>query len=512
MTVLTEDDAPFLAGFEAFDRARAGHEPEAVGEIRRRAIERFAELGFPSVRQEDWRFTNVAPIAKREFHRADGSGEATAEALAPWLFESAGTELVFVDGRLSHRALGPRGPAGGDDADRPEPRAGRAPGAGRASTWPATPTSGEHAFAALNTAYMAEGAFLHLPRGAVVEQPIHVLHYSTGETDCRGPRADGVPAQPGGRSPRRARRRWWRPTPAPRARSTSTARSPRSCAAGRRPRPLQDAAGVDRRLPHGDLPAPPGAGVELRPALALARRRAWCETTSTPSSPARAASRSSTASTWSGASSSSTTTCGSSTPRRTATASSSSRGSSTERSRAVFNGLIHVHRGAQKTDAKQSSQNLLLSGEALVNSNPQLLIFADDVKCTHGSTVGQLDDDAVFYLRSRGIGQEAARSLLVYAFASDIVGRIKVAGAAPGPGGVPVHPPAQGRGGPRRRCEAARRPGSRHEQSRNRPRAPRRRFDVERGPGASSRASTRRSTATRWSTSTTPPPPRSPGR
>jgi Fe-S cluster assembly protein SufD len=96
------------------------------------------------------------------------------------------------------------------------------------------------------------------------------------------------------------------------------------------------------------------------------------------------------------------------------------------RSRAVFNGLIHVHRGAQKTDAKQSNQNLLLSDQALVNSNPQLLIFADDVKCTHGSTVGQLDDDAVFYLRSRGIGQEAARSLLVYAFASDIVGRIKV--------------------------------------------------------------------------------------
>ncbi|HSU81783.1 MAG TPA: Fe-S cluster assembly protein SufD, partial [Thermoanaerobaculia bacterium] len=96
------------------------------------------------------------------------------------------------------------------------------------------------------------------------------------------------------------------------------------------------------------------------------------------------------------------------------------------KSRAVFNGLIHVHKGAQKTDAKQSNRNLLLSRDAIANSNPQLEIYADDVKCTHGSTVGQLDEDAVFYLRSRGIGAEAARSLLTYAFASDIVERIKV--------------------------------------------------------------------------------------
>ena len=96
------------------------------------------------------------------------------------------------------------------------------------------------------------------------------------------------------------------------------------------------------------------------------------------------------------------------------------------KARAVFNGLIHVHKGAQKTDAKQSNRNLLLSRDAIANSNPQLEIFADDVRCTHGSTVGQLDDDAVFYLRSRGIGAEAARSLLTYAFASDIVERIKV--------------------------------------------------------------------------------------
>jgi Fe-S cluster assembly protein SufD len=93
---------------------------------------------------------------------------------------------------------------------------------------------------------------------------------------------------------------------------------------------------------------------------------------------------------------------------------------------AAFTGRIFVHQAAQKTDAVQSNRNLLLSRGAKANSNPQLEIFADDVRCTHGSTVGQLDAEAVFYLRSRGIGEEAARSLLTYAFASDIIERIAV--------------------------------------------------------------------------------------
>jgi Fe-S cluster assembly protein SufD len=92
----------------------------------------------------------------------------------------------------------------------------------------------------------------------------------------------------------------------------------------------------------------------------------------------------------------------------------------------VFNGKIYVHQDAQKTDAKQTNQTLLLSDDAVINTKPQLEIFADDVKCTHGATVGQLDDNAIFYLRSRGIDAEAARSLLTFAFANDIIGRIKV--------------------------------------------------------------------------------------
>jgi Fe-S cluster assembly protein SufD len=96
------------------------------------------------------------------------------------------------------------------------------------------------------------------------------------------------------------------------------------------------------------------------------------------------------------------------------------------RSRGVFNGKIFVRRDAQKTDAKQSNRNLLLSNEALMNTKPQLEIFADDVRCTHGATIGQLDENALFYLRARGIDEKTARGILVYAFANDVLSGIEV--------------------------------------------------------------------------------------
>src|SRR5205823_2829572 len=92
----------------------------------------------------------------------------------------------------------------------------------------------------------------------------------------------------------------------------------------------------------------------------------------------------------------------------------------------VFNGKIFVRQDAQKTDAKQTNQTLLLSDDATINTKPQLEIFADDVKCTHGATVGQIAADALFYLRTRGIGLDEARAMLTFAFANDILGNIQV--------------------------------------------------------------------------------------
>jgi Fe-S cluster assembly protein SufD len=96
------------------------------------------------------------------------------------------------------------------------------------------------------------------------------------------------------------------------------------------------------------------------------------------------------------------------------------------RSHGVFSGRIIVHKDAQKTDAKQTNNNLLLSQEAQIDSKPQLEIYADDVKCTHGATIGQIDEDAIFYLRSRGIAEDAARAMLLFGFANESLGRMKV--------------------------------------------------------------------------------------
>jgi Fe-S cluster assembly protein SufD len=93
---------------------------------------------------------------------------------------------------------------------------------------------------------------------------------------------------------------------------------------------------------------------------------------------------------------------------------------------AVFNGRIIVRKDAQKTDSKQTNKNLVLSDDAVIDTKPELQIWADDVRCTHGATIGQLDAEMMFYLRSRGIGATEAKSLLIYAFAQDIVDRIKV--------------------------------------------------------------------------------------
>ena len=92
----------------------------------------------------------------------------------------------------------------------------------------------------------------------------------------------------------------------------------------------------------------------------------------------------------------------------------------------VFNGKVYVEKQAQKLDAFQKNNNILISNKATINAKPQLEIFADDVKCSHGCTIGQLDQEAMFYLRSRGIANKEARALLMYAFANTVLESVKI--------------------------------------------------------------------------------------
>jgi Fe-S cluster assembly protein SufD len=406
----------YVAEFERFQRTL--NEPAGLTAMRRQAIERFAELGFPTLRQEEWRLTNVAPVAQGSFRWPDGDPDAVAPGrLAPHIFDAA-ARLVFVDGRFAPRlsAVGdlPEGVIVASLAEVLARDPGRLePWLGRFARFDRQP------FVALNTAFLRDGAFIHVPRGAVTG-PIHLLFLSSGEEG--------------------------RPT-------LSFPRNLFVAGEGSQTAIVETYAGEGAYFtaPVTELVAGPGAVIdhykvqrESLGAFHLATFQVQGERASVPSSHSIS--------------------IGGGLVRNDVNAVLDGEGidcilnglyfgdgrqivdnhmrvehakphcASHElykgvldgKSRAVFNGLIHVHKGAQKTDAKQSNRNLLLSRDAIANSNPQLEIFADDVKCTHGSTVGQLDEDAVFYLRSRGIGAEAARSLLTYAFASDIVERIKV--------------------------------------------------------------------------------------
>jgi len=429
-TTSPETTVPWLAEHERFLRELPADEPAPVKALRRLGIERFAALGFPTLRQEDWRFTNVAPIARGTFVRPQTDPEAADPArLAVLDFGDLATSarLVFVDGRfsakLSQTPENTELPAGTVVTSLAEalertpdmvlPWLGQLARVGAGNN---------HPFVALNTAFLRDGACVLVPRGAVIEKPIHLLFLSSGG--------------PGGEA---------------------TFSFPRNLiVAGENSQvtvvETYTGEGTYLCCPVTELVAGPASVIdhyklqrESRDAFHLATFQIEGERSSRPSSHSIS--------------------IGGALVRNDVNAVLAGEGidcilnglylaegrqlidnhmrvdhaqphcASHElykgildgKARAVFNGLIHVHPGAQKTDAKQSNRNLLLSSEAIANSNPQLEIFADDVRCTHGSTVGQLDDDAIFYLRSRGIGAEAARSILTYAFASDIVERIKLA-------------------------------------------------------------------------------------
>ncbi len=418
---LTAGAAGYLAEFERFQRELPAGEPAAVRALRRAAIERFAALGFPTSRQEEWRQTNVAPIAQGAFHRPESDPDAVdPEQIAPFDFTAA-ARLVFVDGRFSARLSAIESLPEGTIVTGLAQALARAPEiVEKIEPWLGQLARFEsHPFVALNTAFLRDGAFVWVPRGAVVG-PIHLLFLSGSEN------------------------------------GRATVSFPRNLIVTGENSQLTvvetyAGTGAYFNCPVTELAVGPNSAVdhykvqrESREAFHMATFQVRGERDCVPSSHSIA--------------------LGGALVRNDVNAVLDGEGidcilnglyvldgsqfvdnhmrvehakphcASHElykgvldgKSRSIFNGLIHVHKGAQKTDAKQSNRNLLLSRDAVANSNPQLEIYADDVKCTHGSTVGQLDEDAVFYLRSRGIGREAARSLLTYAFASDIVERIKV--------------------------------------------------------------------------------------
>ncbi len=439
MTATTAD--PYVAEFERLAPSRAS-EPQWLREIRERAIERFSALGFPTTRQEEWRFTNVAPIAERTFAPAPigtvGPAAVSGSDLAPHRLAGGSMEVVFVDGRFAPElteAVFPDGVVVGSLADVFAFSEGRGRLRGVLERHYARQAGfDDQPFTALNTAFARDGACIEIAPNAVVDRPLHLLFVSTSGGQVSYPRVLVVLG------------------------SNSQLRLVESYVV----------VGPSKLGPYGSqgdraaqTPYFTNAvtelvledGAVLDHYRVLREAAAAFHVATTQARVGRSATFSSHAFTFGGAIArhdvnavldgeggdctlnglylvdgsrltDTHTVIDHAQPH--CTSHELYKGILADRSRAVFNGQIIVRPDAQKTDAKQTNKTLLLSDDAQIDTKPQLRIHANDVKCTHGATVGQLSADALFYLQARGIDRAAAQLMLVRAFAADVTGRVKI--------------------------------------------------------------------------------------
>ena len=410
----------YLQAFAEFERnAAAG--PSWLTPLRKAAISRFREVGFPTRRDEEWRFTNPAPLAEIDFQSVKPGTAVTAAEIASFTLPEMGTTtLVFVDGGYVP-ALSQAGtlPPGVTVSSLAEAFAAHHPAIephlARVAKFDTT-------FPALNTAFLSDGAFVHIAKGAVASEPIHLLFVSTdsGTPTVTHPRTLIV------------------------AEENSQATVVESYASVGDGVSLTNAVteivvAQDANLDHYKL------NRDSRNAYHVATMQVQMGRQSVFSSHSINLGGlfvRNDANAILSAEYAECTLNGLSlvdgkrlVDNHTAIDHALPNCNSHElykyilddQSRGVFNGKIYVREDAQKTDAKQTNRALLLSADAQINTKPQLEIFADDVKCTHGATIGQLDPEQLFYLRSRGIPKDEARDLLIYAFAGDVISRIKIA-------------------------------------------------------------------------------------
>lgn len=420
MSKAPDEKALYLSHFEESERDRGARRETPIDLLRKDGLARFMERGFPTMREEDWKYTSLAPLAKTRFRLATPSGPngLSRDALEDGLGEGWGARLVFLNGRfvpgLSRETLLPQGVAVSSlaeviaaDPERVAEHLGR--------------TAGHHenGLVALNTAFLRDGAFVRVPDGVVVDDPIHLVFLSSvrGEPIVCHPRTlvvagansqvtvvESYASLDGGVSFTNAVTEVVAGEGAVVNHCKVERESPNafhlaSLAAhqGRSSRFSSHAVLIGGALVRNDVIAVLGEeGAECRlDGLYMTEGTQHMDTRTLIDH-----------------------------VRPHCSSQETYKGVLDGKSRAVFNGEIIVRADAQKTDAHQINRNLVLSDEALVNTKPRLRILANDVKCTHGATVGMLDEDALFYLRSRGIGETTARGLLVYAFASDVIAEI----------------------------------------------------------------------------------------
>jgi Fe-S cluster assembly protein SufD len=378
-----------------------------IEDIREQASRRFSELGFPTTRNEEWRFTNVAPIAKTQFAAAPQSRELVIPA-------NGAQRLVFVNGRYSRELSTQSLPNGVEAISLKEANGAAARHLGRYASFQ------DNTFVAWNTGSFEDGAYIHIADGTVIEQPIELLYISTGSDQpvVSHPRSLIIV----GRNSQATIIERYSGTGAEYLTNAVTeivaadhavidhykvqVEDERSfhiattqAELGRDTNFTSHSITAGGGLVRNDINAVLSEGTEATVNgfyLASGSQHVDNHTTIDHAQPH-------------------------------GTSHELYKGILTGKAGAVFNGKIIVRPGAQKTDAKQTNKNLVLSEDATINTKPELQIHADDVRCTHGATIGQLDPDAIFYMQSRGIAQDQARDLLIYAFAREVTDRIRLA-------------------------------------------------------------------------------------
>jgi Fe-S cluster assembly protein SufD len=413
--------APYVEAFERSTRNGGGKGPAELVARRREAFDRFVARGFPTTKDEDWRFTPVAPIARGEW-KLDGwtAGRlVTAAQLEPFRFgQPDWCTLVFVDGQfraeLSHR---PELPAGVRVEPFAEALARDPDFIQRSFARVAEPDSTP--FSALNAALAHDGAVIRVAAGTDLAEPVHLLHVTTPEAagaalqtrtilaveqGARAQFVESFAALGNAASFTNAvtevtvgENAWVEHSRIQRESESAYHIGLTEIAQARDSHYRSFTLSMGGALARHDLRARLddenvecllyglylGRGDQLVDNHTVIRHehpncRSW----------------------------------------------EVYKGILDDRSHAVFNGKVFVTPEAQKTDAKQTNRNLLLSDSARVDTKPQLEIFADDVKCTHGATVGRLDEIAFFYMQSRGIPRDVAQQLLIYAFAAEVVAEV----------------------------------------------------------------------------------------
>jgi Fe-S cluster assembly protein SufD len=397
--------------------------PADVERISQNAFDHFMAHGFPDTHLEEWRFTSVAPIAERAFAvapepRSNGVDFPLANLRLP---DAAAGELVFVDGHYVAALSGKSNAAVRVEslADATASRhAGIETCLARVAPFDSSP------FVALNTAFLSEGAYVEIPAGIVLQQPIHLRFVASGRTNGNG--AQGTMAHPrvlvvvGPNSQATIVETYAGPDGARYFTNTVT----------------EIVLGENAVLDHYTLQYEGAASAHIGAVYAKAQRSANCALHAINIGGALV--RNDVVARLDGAGIDCTlnglyladaqrlvdnhTTIDHAQPH--CASREIYKGILADRAHGVFNGKIIVRPDAQKTDAKQTNRALLLSEDAQINTKPQLEIFANDVKCTHGAAVGQLDDEALFYLRSRGLSEAEARQLLIHAFAADVLNRL----------------------------------------------------------------------------------------